>query len=217
MRLPIILFGFISLGFILFAAPSSKILLGDFVPGWEKNWETKLLYKRSNQFRVVTEDRNKVLRVDSSRSASGMFREIKQKPIVPGRISWRWKVKSSLESNTKERTKSGDDYAARLFLLFEPRIFRWRIPTVCYVWAGREKAGSIFKSAYSNNVCMIVLESGNQKAGTWIQEQREYIEDYKTCFERSPEELSAAAIMVDTDDTGTQATAWFDDLILITE
>lgn len=217
MRPAILLFGFLGVALILFAAPSSKLLLGDFTSVWEKDWETKLLYKRGNQFHVVTEDGNKVLRVDSSQSASGMFREINQKPAVPGKIAWRWKVKSSLVSNTEERTKSGDDYAARVFLLFEPNIFRWRIPTVCYVWAGNEKVGSIFKSPYSNNVCMVVLQSGNQKSGTWIQEERDYIEDYKQCFDRSPKELSAAAIMVDTDDTGAQATAWFDDLMLVTQ
>jgi hypothetical protein len=201
----------------VFAETSTKVLLGDFAPGWEKDWETKLLYKRGNQFHVVTEDGNKVLRVDSSQSASGIFREINQKPPVPGKIAWRWKVKSSLVSNTKERTKPGDDYAARVFLLFEPTVFRWRIPTVCYVWAGNEQVGSVFKSPYSNNVCMVVLQSGNQKAETWIQEERNYIEDYKQCFDRSPKELSAAAIMVDTDDTGAQATAWFDDLTLMTQ
>ena len=61
---------------------------------------------------------------------------------------------------------------------------------------------------------MVVLESGNQKAGIWIQQERDYIEDYKQCFGRTPKELSAAAIMVDTDNTGSKATAWFDDLIL---
>jgi hypothetical protein len=217
MRIPILLLGFLGIALTLFAAPLPKLLLGDFTSVWEKDWETKLLYKRGNQFHVVTEDGNKVLRVDSAQSASGMFRAIKQKPVAAGKIAWRWKVKSSLESNTEERSKSGDDYAARVFLLFEPSFFRWRIPTVCYVWAGTEKVGSTFKSAYSNNVCMVVLQSGNQKAGTWIQEERDYIEDYKQCFDRSPKELSAAAIMVDTDDTGAQATAWFDDLTLVTQ
>jgi len=213
----ILLFALLCIDLILFAEPSSKLLLGDFASGWEKDWKTKLLYKRGNQFHVVTENGNKALRVDSAQSASGMFREMNHKPIKPGKLSWRWKVKSSLESNTKERIKSGDDYAARVFLLFEPSFFRWRIPTVCYVWAGNEKAGSVFKSPYSNNVCMVVLENGNQRAGTWIQEERDYIEDYKHCFERLPKELSAAAIMVDTDDAGGKATAWFDDLTLITQ
>lgn len=217
MRLPLLLLALLSCGLIFHAESSSQLLLGDFAPGWQKNWETKLLYKNGNQFHVVTEEENRVLRVDSADSASGMFREINQKPVMPGKISWRWKVKNSLESNTKERLKVGDDYAARVFLLFESSFFRWRIPTVCYVWAGTEKAGSIFKSPYSRNVCMIVLESGDKKAGAWIHEARDYIKDYKTCFERSPKELSAAAIMVDTDDTASQATAWFDDLILTTK
>jgi hypothetical protein len=218
MRHLFILFFLLSTSLILYADPSSRLLLGDFSPDWHKDWETKLVYKHGNQFHVVTEDGNKILRVDSSASASGMFREINEKPVVPGNISWRWKVQSSLELNTKERMKSGDDYAARVFLLFEPSFFRWRIPTVCYVWAGHEKVGSVFKSPYSSNVCMVVLQSGNKKAGgIWIQEERDYIQDYQQCFEKTPKELSAAAIMVDTDDTGAQTTAWFDDLMLITK
>ena len=217
MRPRTLLFGFLGVALTLFAEPSSKLLLGDFTSGWEKDWETRLLSKRNNQFHVVTDNGNKVLRVDSAQSASGMFREIKQTPVERGKISWRWKVKSSLELNNKERMKAGDDYAARVFLLFETSIFRWRIPTVCYVWAGNERTGSVFKSPYSSDVCMIVLQSGNQRAGIWIQEERDYIEDYKQCFNRDPKELSAAAIMVDTDDTGAQATAWFDDLKLIVQ
>lgn len=216
MRLTILLLGFVSIPLILFAESSSTLLLGNFASDWQKDWETKLLYKRGNQFHVVMEDGNKALRVDSAQSASGMFRKLNQKPIIPGTISWRWKIETSLVSNTRERMKSGDDYAARLFLLFEPSFFRWRIPTVCYVWAGKEKIGSIFKSPYSNNVCMIVLQSGNPKAQTWIQEERDYLEDYKKCFDRAPKELSAAALLVDTDDTGSKATAWFDDLMLQT-
>src|SRR5262245_21481110 len=108
MRPQILLSVFLSFCTLLIAESSMTLLLGDFEAGWEKNWETKLLYKRGNQFHVVTEDSNKVLRVDSARSASGMFREIKQRPIEPGKISWRWKVKSSLESNSKERSKAGD-------------------------------------------------------------------------------------------------------------
>lgn len=196
---------------------SSNMLLGDFTKGWEKEWETKLLFRRGNRFRVVEEDSNKVLSVHSAASASGIFRKVKLKPIVPGTISWLWKIKSSLETNMKERSKDGDDYAARVFLLYEPSFFRWRIPTVCYVWAGNQNVGSIFKSPYTNTVCMIVLQSGNQRSGEWIREERDYIEDYKKCFDRTPKELSAVAIMVDTDDTGAQTTTWFDEVILKTK
>src|SRR5215475_11705344 len=97
MRRPILVLAFICASLFLFAEPTSQLLLGDFASDWQKDWETKLLYKRGNQFHVVTENGNKVLRVDSAQSASGMFREINQKPIEPGKISWRWKVERSLE------------------------------------------------------------------------------------------------------------------------
>ena len=101
-----------------------------------------------------------------------------------------------------------------LFVLYEPKFFQWMIPTVCYVWAGNEEVGAIFKSPHTKNVCQIILQSGNQKAAQWIHEERNYVNDYKECFGRTPLEMSAVAVMVDTDDTGAETTAWFDELIL---
>ena len=97
--------------------PSTLVLLRDFPQDWEKAWNTKLLFKRGNQIRVIEESGNKVLRVHSISSASGMFHETKMKPVIPGTISWAWKIKTSLKKNNKERTKAGDDYAARAFCL----------------------------------------------------------------------------------------------------
>jgi hypothetical protein len=80
------------------------------------------------------------------------------------------------------------------------------------VWAGNEPAGKTFKSPHVKSVCTIVLQTGNDKSMQWQTEERDFVGDYVRCFGRDPKKLSAVAIMSDTDDTRTQATAWFDDL-----
>lgn len=115
-----------------------------------------------------------------------------------GKISWRWKVAKSLSKNTKEKKKRGDDYAGRLFVVFEPHFLNWRTRAICYVWAAHEPVGSIYKNPYAKSVATIVIESGNERCGIWINEERDFIADYRKYFGGAPEMVSAVAIMVDT-------------------
>src|ERR671918_453617 len=97
--------------FVISAWIEAKTLLVDFTNGWTKDWEPKLLYRRPNRFTIANEDGNKVLKVYSFSSASGIFRKWQIEPLTSGMISWRWKVSTSLNRNVKERTKQGDDFA----------------------------------------------------------------------------------------------------------
>ena len=203
---------FLSSSLLSKTSAQDKTLFIDFTNGWTAAWEMKQLHRRPNRFSIAGENGNRVLKVFSSSSASGIFRKFEIEPLASGTISWKWKVSTSLEKNNKERTRAGDDYAARVFLLFEPHFFSWRIPNICYVWAGNEAVGSTFKSPHIASVCTIVLQQGNKNSMKWLQEERDFVADYVKCFRKNPRKLSAVAIMADTDDTGGATTAWFDDL-----
>jgi hypothetical protein len=194
------------------ALNSGQLLLGDFSDGWNKLWKERVLASRANRFRVVQDGKEKVLMLESDRSASGFWRELKIANPSSGKINWRWKIKHGLTENHKEREKSSDDYAARVFVVFEPHFLNWKTRSVCYVWAGNERVGSIYPSPYTNSVATIVLESGDKLAGQWVQEEREFVADYKKYFGKDPKRVSAVAVMMDTDNTGARTTAYFDGL-----
>ena len=71
-----------------------------------------------------------------------------------------------------ERTRAGDDYAARVYVVFSGGLAFWRIRAINYVWSGNQPVGSSWPSAYANNVCMIVVQSGLKQASQWVNEQR---------------------------------------------
>lgn len=198
----------------IYSQPSSQKLLGDFQDGWTHHWMERKFTRQPTRYTVVREDGNSVLMAESEKSASGLWRMLDIHSVKTGKISWRWKVTHSLSENVQERKKRGDDYAARVFVVFEPSFFSWRTRAICYVWAAHEPVGSIYKSPYSSSVGTIVLESGNERAGKWITEERDFIADYRKIFGNAPEMVSAVALMVDTDNTGLKTTAWFDDLVL---
>lgn len=196
-----------------------RLLLGDFGPRWRGRWPRKRLTPGRNRYRVVDESGNRVLEVRSHRAAEGRYCELDIKPVAAGQLSWRWKVEHSLagtlrEASLRETQKPGDDYAARVFVVFESHLLPWKTRALCYVWAGNQPAGSVYASPYSGTVGIFVLRSGEAETGRWVHEERDIVVDYRTFFGREPEQISAVAIMVDTDNTNARAMAWFDDLVL---
>jgi hypothetical protein len=165
-------------------------------------------------FEIEKEDTNKVLAAKSKISASGLWRPVEAITGKSATLSWRWKTKKALSKKNDERDKKGDDYVARVFVIFEPHLVNWKTRAICYVWSAKEPVESTYLSPYSNSVGMMVLQSGDDNRKEWIEEQRDVVADYDQIFNEKPEFISGIAIMVDTDNTNQEALTWFDDLVL---
>ena len=207
----------IALGIVLALSPARGFatlvtLLGEFDKQWDAAWNEKHFTESHNRFEIVTDGDDEVLCVTSDGSAGGLFRDIDD--VVPAQLSWRWKIARSLSENVHETEKKGDDYVARVFVTFEKSFFRWRTRAICYVWAGNEPIGHIYKNPYAGNVKTVVLQSGDEFAGSWLTETRDLVADYIECFGETPSRLSGVALMVDTDQTKSDASACFDDICL---
>ena len=98
-----------------------------------------------------------------------------------------------------------------MYVVF-PGFFFWQTRAINYVWAGRLPKEESFPNPYTRNAMMVVVESGADKAGTWVTEQRDILADYRRLFGGEPRKLGAIAIMTDTDNTGGSATAWYGDI-----
>ena len=195
-------------------------------------WEPLIFKKdpRQTRYDLVVEDNISVIRAISDRSASGLTRKIsidlKEYPIV----QWRWKV-SNLIKNSDVHSKKGDDYAARLYIAFayDPKtVGLWKrskyqagrllfgdipIAAINYIWETKAPIETFIDNAYTDFVKMIVVESGEQKVGQWVEEERNLYEDYKKAFGETPPRVNGVAIMTDTDNTGETATTYYGDII----
>jgi hypothetical protein len=210
---PLVLWALFGSPSVVSAQPAQIQLLTvveDFETGWDARWQAQTLGRGRTSYEVVEGDDSRALRATSEDAGSAMIRRLNLNPLTEGTITWRWKVARSLAANTRERERTGDDYAARLFVVFGSRgSIR---DALCYVWASGEPPGSVYPSPYVESVAMIVLQSGDSRAGEWISERRDVLADYRAFFGEDPDEPTAIAVMVDTDDTGTTAEAWFDDI-----
>ena len=201
----------ILLAMIARPALSADLAVGSFSTGDLTGWTPKI-FKGETVYRLVENDGRTVLKAESRGAASGLFKEVRLDPRSAPVLRWSWKIERTL-SKGDERTKAGDDYAARVYVVF-PSVLFWRTRAVNYIWANRLPAGESLPNAYTSNAVMVAVESGNDKAGTWVREERNIYEDYRALFGKEPPDLGAVAIMTDTDNTGEEATAWYGDITL---
>lgn len=173
-----------------------------------------------------------VLRADSRASASGLIKKVNLPAHAYPWITWRWKVGNILEKGDVSK-KSGDDYAARLYITFakDPddlsffertklaaiKLFYGEAPpaaALAYVWGNRSAVGSMHPNPYTHRVQMIVVESGPAHVNQWRSVRRNIVEDFRLAFGTDPPPITAIAVMTDTDNTGEAATAWYGDITL---
>lgn len=82
-------------------------------------WTHQALPKvqRSNDFALVEDAGVTVLRIESDAAASTWVHAF-EAPVEAARLSWRWKVSNAV-AGSDFRHKAGDDYAARVYVLFD--------------------------------------------------------------------------------------------------
>ena len=103
------------------AETGKKITVARFsaedLDGWQdKNFEGQTRYT------FTTEGGGSVLRADSRGSASGLVKEIKIDIKKYPYLTWRWKIENRL-GPMDEKQKSGDDYAARIYIIVSGGVF----------------------------------------------------------------------------------------------
>lgn len=127
-------------------------------------------------------------------------------------LNWSWRIENRLVTEN-EKTKSGDDYAVRIYVVIDGGIFIWRTKAVNYVWANHATKGEIWENAFAGkHSMMIALRNRQDKLSTWYTEKRNVFEDLKRLFGTELHFIDAVAIMTDTDNSHGQVKAYYGDI-----
>ena len=119
------------------------------------------------------------------------------------------------------REKKGDDYAARIYISFayDPSLlsFMERIKyktakllygeyppsaVVNYIWGNKVPINTQIPSPYTDRSMMFAVQSGDDRARQWVQEERNLLMDFREAFKAEPPMITGVAIMTDSDNTG---------------
>lgn len=189
--------------------PAVRFGFDDLAAWQEKSFKGHTTYAR------VEEGDGTVLQATARGTASGLYHQVSVSAAEYPWLHWSWKIRQTLAAE-EPRRREGDDFAARVYVIFPGRFF-WQTRALVYVWSDKLPAGTVIPSAYTPNAVIIAVESGNRHAGAWRQERRNYVADYRACFHTSPPAPTAVAVMTDTDNTGSEATAWYGEIFFSRE
>ena len=172
---------------------------------------------------------------DARQSMAVLVRPVKVDLQATPFLCWRWRVDASI-ATADIHTKAGDDYAARVYLMYRvagehlgfatrtklalARALRGeQVPdaAINYVWDNRSPVGTLVANAYTDRAMMWVLRSGDAEAKSWVSERRDVRQDFQRAFGYLPSTLYAIGLATDTDNTGGSATAGFAQLRFVAE
>ena len=234
--LPRIVGGFLIGLLCIGAVPTDVLRVGAFSeqdPAREQpsDWQPISFAKidTKTEYDLVRRGDKSVVRAQSDGGAAGLATETRIDLTEYPILEWRWKVDGVVQDGNA-RTKDGDDYPARLYVTFDyddlgfgnkVKLVALRalgydeIPTraLNYIWANQVERGAVLENAYTDWVMMVAVQSGSERAGEWVTERRNVLDDYREAFGGDPPPVNGIALMTDTDNTDGEATAYYGDIL----
>ena len=191
-------------------AADGELMIGRFSASELKEWQIKAF---QGETRYVFDDKSgrRALFADSRGAASGLYREIQVDLQRTPWLHWSWRVDRVLDG-VDERTKAGDDYPARVYVVVSGGAAFWKTRSLVYVWSSHQPVGATWHNAFTSNARVMALQSGIQDAGQWVSEKRDIRADFRQLFGEEIAQIDAVALMTDTDNSGQSATAWYGDI-----
>lgn len=183
--------------------------------------------KRQTRFTHALHQGRAAIQANANRSASMLRRPANIPAADLGALSFSWQAPKLIDlSNMAERDT--EDSVVRVILTFEGNRSKFsaknnmlsdlslaltgeELPyaTLMYVWCNTRPVGTIITNPRTDRIRKLVLESGPANLGKWLDYERDIRADFIQAFGEEPGALTGIALMTDTDNTQSKATAWY--------
>lgn len=201
----------LAFSFPLSASGNEPVLLADPAAPLGEAW-THQRFNAATQYDRVTVEGVAAIRAVGRDSASGLYRDVRYAVAEHPWLAWRWRV-DRLQETADIRAKAREDFAAAIFLIFgRPSMLNRNVPTLAYVWTGgRVPENAIVGSPHHpGSVRSIVVRSGGERLGEWIEERRNIIDDFRRAFGREPPgNVEIVALFTDNDQTSEPVETYY--------
>jgi hypothetical protein len=185
-------------------------MISDFGGVGLKGWEA-VNFNDQTRYELVNDQQRQVVQAISKDAASGMLKRIRVDLTKTPYLNWSWKTEVPLRG-LDERTRSGDDYVARVYVVIDGGIFFWKTKALIYAWTGDLPEDTLWPNAYTSNSQMLSVESGEKNRGIWVNERRNVYEDLRRAFGEYFETIDGVAFMTDTDNSDGEAKAYYGEI-----
>lgn len=196
-------------------------------------WEHYVLpAKQATLFSAQQLQGRHALKANAQSSASMLRRKLRIEPEALGTVRFSWLVES-LIADADMGDRNTDDAAVRIVLAFDGDRSQFSgrnamlselallltgepmpYATLMYSWCPTRESGRTIMSPRTDRIRTLVVESGSQGLGQWMEYERDVRADYLAVFGEPPGALVAIGLMTDADNTGSQAVAWYGPIVL---
>ena len=194
-----------------------------------ENWEP-LYFDKIDEHSVYTivEEEGAYLKAESNASASGIVHKREFNVYDHPKVRWRWKVSNVYQKGDAQK-KSGDDYPIRIYIMFKydpdtasfGKMLKYGLAkklygkyppysSLNYIWANRKHEDRVIANSYASEAMMILLQSGEENVGKWVEQEVDVLGDYRKAFGEDPPEVASIAVMNDSDNTKESSVSYVD-------
>lgn len=174
------------------------------------DWRTHK-FKGVTNYRLANYSGRKVIEAQARDSASSLYRNIKININNTPVLNWSW-MAASFSGKALERTKFGDDFVVRLYVVASTGPLPWQKNSLVYVIARGEPVGSYWANPFTDRAVIHVVDSYDLVEGRWIKHRLNVKKDFKRFFNQDVDIVEGVALMTDTDNSGGEALAYYGDI-----
>ena len=190
--------------------------------------------KQATQYSYAPTDGKPAVMARASSSASMLRHAVRVEPALLQDIIFSWKVKQLIPGADLTRRETHDS-PVRLVLAFEGDRSEFSMKnamlselsltltgeampyaTLMYVWCNACAKETLYINPRTDRIREIVLETGPEHLGQWLNYQRDIQADYLLAFGQPPGALVGVGLMTDTDNTRQSTVAWYGPISLTT-
>ncbi|GAA4648264.1 DUF3047 domain-containing protein [Kistimonas scapharcae] len=177
-------------------------------------WESHHFKGETDYLPAMDKTYGRVLKATSHDSASGYYHRrtvhLDETPV----LQWAWKVDRFPAAVDDAGRRKGQDFAARIYVGRMSMLGMWGAKCIVYVWSDQHETGAEWKSPFSDQIHVIAVNGREHDAGQWRRIRRNVVEDWMRVFGETIDSVDLVALMTDSDNSGSQAQAWYADLRL---
>ena len=196
-------------------ALAEKIIAFQFTEDEFKTLKVKKV-KGKTTWSIGSNENGNFIKAEAEGKGSGLGKELSINLLKTPFINITWKVEKDL-SGINEKTKKGHDYAARVFVIKKTGSTMLSNRAINYVFSSNQSVDENWRSPYTKKSVDYVLSTTKENLDTWVTVRANVKEHFKKFHNLDVVDLTAVAIMLDTDNSKLKAISYFQNIYFSTK
>jgi hypothetical protein len=195
---------------LLTSVNAEKITIFDFTDEELKTLKVKKV-KGETTWTLDVNEKGNFIKAEAEGKGSGLGKEIKIDLLKTPFINITWKVEKDL-SGIDEKSKKGHDYAARVFVIKKTGSTMLSNRAINYVFSSNNNVDENWYSPYTKKSLDYVLSTTKENLNTWVTVKANVKDHFKKFHDLDVVDLTAVAIMTDTDNSKLKAVSYYQNI-----